>query len=362
MRCVRPSFRQLSCALVALVFAFSPPCGAEDLPGDTEAEMVSPAPLEESFSLELSYLSAPECPDLVYIKKKLTGWLGEPLAFEKPLHVQAESRFDGKTWQVSVLLDYGGERGERVVALETCTEAADYIALSVALAVEPQFVNPELSGESDADPEESKDSPSEAGAGQLAGKAPEEVVRGPAPPSEAALKEKRAVLFEGNLTFLATTAPLPGLHWGGHVGLGIHWRGWLAKVGFGLFPPFRYEDDRAENAVRLANYFAQFSVCRDLLEGALFLGPCAGGQLGILTAQEIVSGAEEPAGGRPFWAALSLGAQLSLPLSQNWGLVIVPALVVPLTRPNLQLEGPSGVTLYQPHPGFQGEVGFFLSF
>lgn len=95
-------------------------------------------PPEESLTeAQLSFDTAPECPGAEYVEEKVAEWLAKPFAPQESLFAHAKSTFDGHFWHVSVEIRYGSTHGERQIKVETCTEAADFVAVSVALAMEP---------------------------------------------------------------------------------------------------------------------------------------------------------------------------------------------------------------------------------
>ncbi len=87
----------------------------------------------------LVWKAPPECPTAERIAETLEQWLKRPLERDEA-RVTAAVRASEAGWDVTVLVVQRDLEGERSVRTRTCSEAADFVALSVALAIDPGLV------------------------------------------------------------------------------------------------------------------------------------------------------------------------------------------------------------------------------
>src|SRR5688572_574339 len=88
----------------------------------------------------LSWSPPPECPTQEYIEGRITEWLGGELPASAELEVSARLTWvDSGRWEVQVLARLNGREGLRHITVQRCSEAADFVALAVVLAVNPDF-------------------------------------------------------------------------------------------------------------------------------------------------------------------------------------------------------------------------------
>ncbi len=87
----------------------------------------------------LAWKAPPECPTAERIAETLEQWLKRPLERDEA-QVTAAVHASEAGWDVTVLVVQGELEGERSVRTRTCSEAADFVALSVALSIDPGLV------------------------------------------------------------------------------------------------------------------------------------------------------------------------------------------------------------------------------
>ncbi len=80
----------------------------------------------------LDWDAPPECPGRDHIQTRLESWLSGPFEPQTKLRVQASVHWNDGVWRVHTDIEYGDTRGERTVLVDTCSEAADFVALNVA--------------------------------------------------------------------------------------------------------------------------------------------------------------------------------------------------------------------------------------
>jgi len=99
----------------------------------------SPARADDAQWLEWS--PPPECPTREYILQRIEEWLGGALPNDAGLAVDTSLEWTGSSWQVNVRVSFDGHTGQRSVAVTGCSEAADFVAVAVVLAVDPSLAD-----------------------------------------------------------------------------------------------------------------------------------------------------------------------------------------------------------------------------
>lgn len=308
----------------------------------------------------LEWTAAPECPTKSDIEAKVAGWLGDPFVPEHALDVAARATFQDGRWEVVVALTYNEKGGSRRVAVNTCSEAADFVAVSVALAIEPSFSPPDrdsVVGDATTD----ASAPEETEGEEPNGSDPtSETTGSPAEGAPPASSRTRSLRGEIGAATLLSAPPFPRARWGFHVWGGLSARGWLAQIGFAGLPPFEYQSDAALHPVRFSLWYTQLHACRDFLPGAVGLALCAGAQLGSIQGRERTPGAG--LGGSSLWTAASLGGQLRVPLGRVSWFYLAPDFLIPVNSPTFVLSGENEPILYVPGPGLHAAAGFLVSY
>lgn len=105
-------------------------------PALAEEPQNAPKPTENTW---LAWSAPEECPGPDQIQKRLQEWLKAPLKPQHELKVVASATSHEGLWLISVDFSYGSDQGTRQVSLENCSEGADFVALTVALAIDPEF-------------------------------------------------------------------------------------------------------------------------------------------------------------------------------------------------------------------------------
>jgi hypothetical protein len=133
----------------------------------------------------LVWKAPPECPTAERIAETLEQWLKRPLERDEA-QVTAAVRASDAGWDVTVLVVQRELEGERSVRTRTCSEAADFVALSVALAIDPRLVGslPEPAPTGEPPPAESSQEAEKAASDESDGKS---TVVAERPQSEAAV-------------------------------------------------------------------------------------------------------------------------------------------------------------------------------
>lgn len=188
----------------------------------------------------LVWKAPPECPTAEQIARNVEEWLKRPLEPDEA-RVNAAVRSIDAGWEVTVLVAQRELAGERSVRTRTCSEAADFVALSVALAIDPGLVgsvpDPAPTGEPTArtEPEAAAVHEGEDAVADPPEKKPEEPPeRDVAAPERAATSTEEAprehdAAFEvgwyaqAGATFDLRSLPSPRFGMGGQVGSRLEW-------------------------------------------------------------------------------------------------------------------------------------------
>lgn len=299
-----------------------------------------------------------ECPGVDYIEGRLVDWLGSPPAETDDLAVQAKLRWSEVGWHVRVHVALNGQAGERAVVVESCSDAADFVALTVALSVDPA-----LMGETRKAPEPAPAEPPRRSEREESGKVAEDLLleepsKEGEEPAQAA--GRPIVLAVGAAAELSAGA-LPDLHFGLALRLGLHdllprTRLWLV----GRFLPEKESNGpSARGPIAFSLLSGRLSGCSLLLDGRLSFGPCVLVEVGTIQAGQSF-GTLLDQGGSTLWASVGASLELDLRLSEMVRPFAGLDLLVPVANTEFLLN--DGSTYYETQVGFRlaGGISFFF--
>jgi len=337
-------------------FAIAQPLSQQDVPAPVEPSAPSFPPGW------LEWSGPPECPGPEHVEARIVEWLGAPPASAAGLKAKSTVTWTGAGWQVEVVVTWSDRVGERRVRLESCRDAADLVALAVALAV-----NPDLDAGSAGVPtwtDETSTSPN------AAGPPPDPAPPDTAPERDAASEQSSresaagpaalAPAPAGQWAFLLGAAAelsmgaLPRVHGGVSAELGIAARRIGLWVGGRFLPPTNEVFEEAATPIRFALIAARLGADYDLFAGALRLGPRTAFELGVVEAGQ-AAGALAPLEDSAVWAALGLGIHAGLAAWRWLEPVGSWELTVPLTQPRFVLD--DGTLVHQSTVGFRLDLG-----
>ncbi|HEU5075071.1 MAG TPA: hypothetical protein VFU02_12865 [Polyangiaceae bacterium] len=294
----------------------------------------------------LDWSPPPECPSAADIERRVVEWLGGPFPTGTDIVVRTELAWNGARWEVTVEVAFGDQSGTRRISVRDCQEAADFVAVAVALAVDPSVaekVDPRRPDAADAEPaRESAVSDSASRAAPEAQPASERAeephatraVPRAAVPARSPVRPHLSVSAEGATGVLPGPALGLGVAAGGDIGrlvvsLGGHW-----------LPPASTTPEQALAPI-------DFSLLSGSLRAAyLFLGPKArvgpsvGLEAGAIQAKQLHS--ENPRVIEP-WVALASGMLGLVQLTKYLSVFGELALEFPMTRPTFVLSDASVV-------------------
>ncbi len=329
----------------------------------------------------LEWSAPPGCPDGDDIERRVGEWVEGRWAESSDLSVTATLRTSGDQWDVRVVVTRGGHIAERLVTVSSCEAAADFVAIAIVLAVDPDLAEQlesdllAVSSAAVARPQEEApvtpragpepaDPPSQADAGPAAG--PPAVV---APPSASPLPPEEAVSsdaatgwsfrrWKSNWQPHATlwgeeawqSLPRPAVGVG--LGLGLDHRRWSVALGARRLLPVTVFPERAAAPIEFSLTGVRCTLGYRLLAPPVQLAPLVSLEGGAVQTHQ--RGATSETVGAPWWQ-VGLGAGLLVRLSPRVTLTGELELSLPLTQPTFVLNDRSEV--YQVGAGGRGLLG-----
>ncbi len=302
----------------------------------------------------LDYSPPPECPSSDHIDARLVEWLG-PRFSTQDLQAKADLNWVNQSWRVVVELNVGGVLGERTVAVNSCSEAADFIALAVALAVDSEFKHPlETSQER---PTTLAEQPVSSATGDTAKLADPlgSALRPATDASEPSLGissgseggepwSTQRWFVSAELLGLSGILPRFALGGGVHVGLEL---GWLRFSGQAfVLPPVTRSVAGTDTEIWLGG--GGVGICGSFGDRSVAAGPCLSGQWGSLM------GKNSEKSGSGLFAAILPGAYVSVGTPRVRG-VVRGDVLLPYAAPRFELSG--GTLIYESRPGISLQLG-----
>jgi hypothetical protein len=283
----------------------------------------------------LSWSPPPECPNQEYIEGRITEWLGGELPASAVLEVDARLTWvDSGRWEVHVRARLNGREGLRHITVERCSDAADFVALAVVLAVNPDFAPAEaIDSPIAATPADAEAMPA------LGPSATEE-------PTKPSLPREKIPLFlsfgvRGELDL----GTFPSPHGGVAVDGAVSWPHWFLSVSGAFYPEAQESFAGASGPVAFSRLVAKARGCY-LLGGLGFrLGPCLSAELGTMQAGQ-TSGNVDPPEVTELWSAVSAGLEAQLAVLPWLAPFLAVDATFPLTRPRFLLD--DGTLVHQP--------------
>ncbi len=283
-----------------------------------------------------------ECPSANDIERRVVELLNAPLP--RGLRVQTRLRQVEEQWEVSVDIALSGNTGRRTVSLPTCLQAADFVAVAVALAVEPGSPG----GVTPTDPEVSAPS---SGAGRASFPGPEDAavdgsVDGSSNDPPWLRRPHVSAVLESSVWILPQPSLGVGLSIGGDVGDVIVTVGgrWLPAVA---------------TSVPEAVAPIEFSlVAGRIAAGYVVSGVGLRGAPTVSIEGGVVASEQEGAPGsrvRHPWLTVGIGARGELELGARFSLLAEAELVAPLLRPRFELD--DGTLVHVVGLGLRAVVG-----
>lgn len=290
------------------------------------------SPLAQAASPEwLDWKPAPECPDGSYIEARVAEWLTGELPPKEQLSVRTQLTWDGKLWVVEVEVATGGQSGKRRVSVADCTDAADFVAVTVVLAVDPS-----LEGTFEPPPksatEETPSPPPAAAEGTAPSAVAEEV-----PQSSSRAKGRAGTRLRPHLSAGVEGAvgilPEPAL--GLNAGAGVDLHRLSLSLGARWLVPQAVSPQGSAAPIDLSLWAGRLVAGYAIVDHRVHLAPTLALEVGaLLTGQEGTT----PRRTTVPWVGVGLGGAALVDLSRRWALFLQAELSIPLTQATLVLS------------------------
>lgn len=303
----------------------------------------------------LTWNPPPECPNQEYIEGRITEWLGGDLPASAELEVNARLVWvDSERWEVHVGVRLNGREGLRHITVERCGDAADFVALAVVLAVNPDFA-PQADGDASA-------SAPAVDADALSPLAPPEAeeLEEPEEPSPLALKpaEPRRVpiFFAFGARGELDVGTFPAARGGIALDAAVSWPHWLLSVSGALYPEVPQAFAGASGPLAFSRLVGRARGCYRIGKSSFVWGPCLSAELGTIQAGQ-TSGHVRPPRAAELWSAVSAGLEAQLAVLPWLSPLASLDATFPLSRPRFVLD--DGTFVHRPSAvALTAAVGF----
>lgn len=313
----------------------------------------------------LSWRAPPECPDPSYIQSKVTDWLEGPLPGPERLSVDGATHWTGERWRVSVNVALDGRPGRREVEVDRCSDAADFVALTVVLAVNPESAlgEPAPTDAEAATPAESASEAPEQGAAAQATAEQAMVEQAMVEQAEPASEPTRASSPkpDGGPRWSVALAPelaagvLPGARFGVGLFAGLGLGRLETQLGVRWLPPGSDVPANAAAPISYSLLGARATAAYLWPTGALALGPLVAFEVGAIFSDQEGDGGQERALVTTPWFGAGAGALAEIAFSPQTFLRVSGELAIPLTQTYLRLD--DGQLAHAPAIGARTELG-----
>jgi len=301
----------------------------------------------------LDWSAPPECPTVSDIEQRAVELFGGPLPRDRGLAVATELIWTGKDWEIAVELALDGHRGRRQVTVGRCTQAADFVAVAVVLAVDPASSQRLLDEHEEAEPTPAPVKPNAESAASVSDP-PTTAVEG-GPPSAAAMNRVRIV---PHVSVLADGAVgvLPGVHLGGALWVGADIDRLALGVVAAWYPATSTTLEAARAPIDFGLTAGRANVAYWFLGPRVRVGPSLSVHVGVIESGQVDS---RRAAVREPWLAVGAGPQAVVLLRGPVSLLVEGELNVPLLMPTFVLD--DGTAVHRRSLGARIAVGTRIS-
>ncbi|XXX79849.1 hypothetical protein WMF30_13850 [Sorangium sp. So ce134] len=328
--------------------------------GDARADTAASAS-----GVELDWIAPGECADRGRVLAEIEQRLGRPSEQDGEPLLKARavvSRNGRGSWDLRLTTTLGETTRSRELHGETCAELADAAALIIALAIDPDAANRgplEAAPGAGAGPGAISSAEPGAGVAPSAGAAPEvdaapgaptaaepppaasppEGASAPAAPAQRAARPSRPLELRGTLraSGVLDTASLPAVAPGAAISAGVLFGAVRAELSGTYFGAQQGFVERTTMGGDVHLITGGLRLCYAMRHRAFELGPCAGVEVGVMSAASI--GAASPGSNRALWVAPYPGALASFALSDRIRVPLAIDVPFPVTRDRFVLVG-----------------------
>lgn len=297
----------------------------------------------------LTWSPPPECPLAQDIQRQVEQWLDGALPSDRGLLVKGQVHWTGQHWLTSVAVTLDGVTREREVQVPTCSDAADFVALAVVLAIDPD--NPQGDEGNEAPLPEATPTEQFEDAEYLMGPAAAPRDQESTSPHRP---EKQGLGGLVGAGAVIATGALPGVRGGLELYGGIFGKHWQGRLEARALLPAKYEAAGAAAPITFSLLVGRVVGCYLWSAAALAFGPCLGFEAGALFSDQEGGGPEREQVITP-WLAVAPGAEINFSVAKHVGFVAGAQLNIPLAPARLELD--DGSEAHQTKLGVQGNVG-----
>jgi hypothetical protein len=242
--------------------------------------------------------------------------------------------------------ELAGRPGRRSLEAASCQDLANAAALIIALMIDPNAVA------------------ARATSSRPVAAPPRPPAALPAAqPRPAPEKGSRAVQYFAGLHAAGSYGTLPSIDAGLGGGIGLQGRRWRAE----LRGTYGLRRDQKAMAAAPAGAYGQFNLAAAVFAGcfnfgreSLAYGPCADGELGVVSAKGFGVSQGFPA--NTFWSALGAGGYAAISLGHHISLPLHIDVLAPLRRSQFVFKNEPQVVFQAPAVGVRMSVGIELIF
>jgi len=306
-----------------------------------------PVHADEAGALTFSWQAPAGCPSRDEVSAEIARLLGGSIRIPRGGDIKASAVVaHGPTWSLAMETELAGRPGRRSLEAASCQDLADAAALIVALMIDPNAV--------------------------AAHATPLRPVAVPPPPVEAPPAtqpdpapetKRRAVEYLVGIHATGSYGTLPSIDAGLGGGIGLQGRRWRAE----LRGTYGLRRDQKAMAAAPAGAYGQFNFtaaafagCFNFGRESLAFGPCAGGELGAVSAKGF--GVTQGFPANTLWSALGAGGYAAVSLGHHLSLPLHLDVLAPLRRSQFVFKNEPQVVFQAPAVGVRMSAGIELNF
>lgn len=337
-------------SLVSTAFVFS-----SLLAGAEEAGRTPKSDVDAEW---LVWSPPPECPGPAFVRERVRSWLGGRLPDPGALEARGHVQWSGEEWEIVVTLRVGEAEGERRVRVATCGDAAEFLAVAIVLAVDPERAvdfphaveaeagrEPALEGDEEPVPPAERQPPLPPSPPV----APPAEVPSPTPPVLGRQRTPWRWLLGASVE--GALGALPAFQIGPAAELGIQRGPFVLTVGGRYLPPVTQRPDGAVAPISYSLAAGRLGACALGDLEFVEVGPCAAMSVGALWTDQPPPGSISET---VPWVDVQVGAMARF-FGPSVAVQLGGGLSVPVTQPEFVVS--SGETVHQPGPGLVLDLG-----
>jgi hypothetical protein len=294
----------------------------------------------------LTWSAPPECPTASDIGRRVTELYGGALPRNRHLAVATRLSWTGAQWFIAVDVTLDEQRGERRVTVDSCAQAADFVAVAVVLALDPTSSSRPVPAGDRASERPQHDPEPKPGPERS-----QPAARARTGDTEPHRQRSAATKMRPHVSLVMDGAlgELPGPHLGGALWLGLD----VGRVGVSLvgawYPAAATTPDRALAPIDFSLLEGRASLTYWLLGPAVRVGPSLSFHAGVIESDQIGSGSSPV---REPWLAVGIGPQCVVAVAGPVSLFAEAELNLPILMPTFVLDDGSEVH----RPGIGGRL------